>query len=91
MAKQFEAFVASDDRFEIPAERHMGMVVFRLKGENEMTEKLLKKLNGSGRKLKYIHISSSCTKYPKLSRTINNSRACLIGKSLRMHYSSFQD
>ena len=80
MAKQFEAFVASDDRFEIPAERHMGMVVFRLKGENEMTEKLLKKLNGSGRKLKYIHISSSCTKYPKLSRTINNSRACLIGK-----------
>ena len=54
MAKQFEAFVASDDRFEIPAERHMGMVVFRLKGENEMTEKLLKKLNGSGRKLK-IH------------------------------------
>ena len=54
MAKQFEAFVSSDDRFEIPAERHMGMVVFRLKGENEMTEKLLKKLNGSGRKLK-IH------------------------------------
>ena len=54
MAKQFEAFVASDDRFEIPAERHMGMVVFRLKGENEMTEKLLKKLNGSARKLK-IH------------------------------------
>ena len=82
MAKQFEAFVASDDRFEIPAERHMGMVVFRLKGENEMTEKLLKKLNGSGRKLKYIHISSSCTKsgYPKFLRNINNSRACLIGK-----------
>lgn len=49
LAKQFEAFVASDDRFEIPAERHMGMVVFRLKGENEMTEKLLKKLNGSGK------------------------------------------
>jgi hypothetical protein len=25
------------------------MVVFRLKGENDMTEKLLKKLNGSGK------------------------------------------
>ena len=32
-------------RFEIPAARHMGMVVFRLKGDNAMTEKLLKKLN----------------------------------------------
>ena len=41
--------VLSDDRFEIPAERHMGMVVFRMKGENEMTEKLLKKLNGTGK------------------------------------------
>ena len=39
----------SDDRFEVPVERHMGMVVFRLKGENEMTEKLLKKLNGTGK------------------------------------------
>ena len=37
--------------FDIPVERHMGMVVFRLKGENEMTEKLLKRLNGSGKML----------------------------------------
>ena len=35
----------SDNRFEIPAARHMGMVVFRLKGDCAMTEKLLKKLN----------------------------------------------
>jgi hypothetical protein len=28
---------------------NQGMVVFRLKGENDMTEKLLKKLNGSGK------------------------------------------
>ena len=48
MAKQFEELIGSDDRFEIPVERHLGMVVFRLKGENEMTEKLLKRLNGSG-------------------------------------------
>ena len=48
MAKQFEQLIGSDERFEVPAERHLGMVVFRLKGENEMTEKLLKRLNGSG-------------------------------------------
>ena len=48
LAKVFEQLVGSDERFEVPAERHMGMVVFRLKGENEMTEKLLKRLNGSG-------------------------------------------
>ena len=48
LAQLFEQLVGSDERFEIPVERHLGMVVFRLKGENEMTEKLLKKLNGSG-------------------------------------------
>ena len=48
LAKLFEQLVGTDDRFEVPVERHMGMVVFRLKGENEMTEKLLKKLNGTG-------------------------------------------
>ena len=48
LAKVFEQLVGSDERFEVPVERHMGMVVFRLKGENEMTEKLLKTLNGSG-------------------------------------------
>ena len=53
----------SDERFEIPVERHMGMVVFRLKGENEMTEKLLKKLNDTGNNIygktcvwDYIHL-----------------------------------
>jgi len=49
MAQKFEALVRSDPRFEIPAARHMGMVVFRLKGDNAMTEKLLKKLNSSGK------------------------------------------
>ena len=48
MAAKFEAFVRSDQRFEIPFVRHLGMVVFRLVGDNELTEKLLKKLNSSG-------------------------------------------
>lgn len=41
--------IKSDDRFEIPAARHLGMVVFRLKGPNELTEALLKKINTSGK------------------------------------------
>uniref|UniRef100_A0A0K2TUF7 Histidine decarboxylase n=1 Tax=Lepeophtheirus salmonis TaxID=72036 RepID=A0A0K2TUF7_LEPSM len=49
MAEYFESFVLSDSRFEIPAKRHLGMVVFRLTGDNDNTEKLLKKLNSSGK------------------------------------------
>ena len=48
MAQKFESLVEEDERFEVAAARHLGMVVFRLKGENDQTEKLLKKLNGSG-------------------------------------------
>ena len=49
LAKEFENMVKSDDRFEIPAARHLGMVVFRLKGPNDLTEALLKKINTSGK------------------------------------------
>ncbi|CAG0895261.1 unnamed protein product [Cyprideis torosa] len=48
-AKQFEDMVKADWRFEVPVKRHLGMVVFRLRGDNEMTEMLLKKLNSSGK------------------------------------------
>ncbi|XP_011155866.1 histidine decarboxylase [Solenopsis invicta] len=49
LAQKFEALVLADARFEIPAARHLGMVVFRLRGENTLTERLLKKLNSRGR------------------------------------------
>ncbi|KAF7491328.1 Histidine decarboxylase [Sarcoptes scabiei] len=49
MAMAFEELVKLDKRFEIPAKRHLGMVVFRLKGHNQLTELLLKKLNSSGK------------------------------------------
>lgn len=49
LAQKFEALVLADARFEIPAARHLGMVVFRLRGENTSTERLLKKLNSRGR------------------------------------------
>ncbi|XP_023248312.1 histidine decarboxylase isoform X2 [Copidosoma floridanum] len=49
LAKKFEALVLADSRFEIPAPRYLGMVVFRLCGENSLTEQLLKKMNSRGR------------------------------------------
>ncbi|XP_067412221.1 histidine decarboxylase isoform X2 [Emydura macquarii macquarii] len=48
MAKYFESLVRSDPLFEIPAKRHLGLVVFRLKGPNWLTEKILKELSKSG-------------------------------------------
>lgn len=48
LAQRFEALVNADHRFEIPAKRYLGMVVFRIKGENEITERLLKRLNHRG-------------------------------------------
>ncbi|XP_016921368.1 histidine decarboxylase isoform X1 [Apis cerana] len=49
LAQKFEALVLADARFEIPATRHLGLVVFRLRGENSLTERLLKKMNSRGR------------------------------------------
>ena len=54
LAKHFELLIRDDERFEIPARRHLGMVVFRLKGQNELTENLLKRLNSTGSCLKTI-------------------------------------
>ncbi|XP_076436564.1 aromatic-L-amino-acid decarboxylase-like [Babylonia areolata] len=44
MAHEFEALVRSDVRFEIPADVILGLVCFRLKGPNTLTERLLKEL-----------------------------------------------
>ena len=49
LAKTFENLIQSDNRFIIPAKRHLGMVVFALRGGNELTELLLKRLNSTGR------------------------------------------
>ncbi|XP_043530521.1 histidine decarboxylase [Chiloscyllium plagiosum] len=48
MAKYFETLVRSDSNFEVPAKRHLGLVTFRLKGPNRLTEELLTELNQSG-------------------------------------------
>ncbi|KAB0805609.1 hypothetical protein PPYR_02579 [Photinus pyralis] len=48
LAQKFESLLSADCRFEIAARRHLGLVVFRLVGENHLTEKLLKRLNSRG-------------------------------------------
>ncbi|XP_034451328.1 histidine decarboxylase-like [Hippoglossus hippoglossus] len=48
MAKLLEAHVRRDPHFEIPAERHLGLVVFCLKGGNSLTQELLTRLTRSG-------------------------------------------
>ncbi|XP_070547105.1 aromatic-L-amino-acid decarboxylase-like [Ptychodera flava] len=49
LAKMFEELVRREPGFEVTAERVLGLVVFRLKGPDELTETLLKSLNTTGK------------------------------------------
>ncbi|XP_014774406.1 aromatic-L-amino-acid decarboxylase [Octopus bimaculoides] len=49
LAKLFESKVLEEDRFEVLGEVIMGLVCFRLKGPNTLTQKLLRQINESGR------------------------------------------
>lgn len=44
LAKIFEDYVLSDNRFEIVAKRSLGLVCFRLRGDNSLTTNLLERL-----------------------------------------------
>uniref|UniRef100_A0AAQ5YVZ5 Histidine decarboxylase n=1 Tax=Amphiprion ocellaris TaxID=80972 RepID=A0AAQ5YVZ5_AMPOC len=48
MAKLLESYIKSDPNFEVPAERHLGLVVFCLKAGNALTQELLRRLTRSG-------------------------------------------
>uniref|UniRef100_A0A3Q3GAR2 Histidine decarboxylase n=1 Tax=Kryptolebias marmoratus TaxID=37003 RepID=A0A3Q3GAR2_KRYMA len=48
MAKLLESHIKSDPNFEVPAERHLGLVVFCLKAGNALTQELLRRLTRSG-------------------------------------------
>ncbi|XP_077997083.1 aromatic-L-amino-acid decarboxylase-like [Glandiceps talaboti] len=49
LAKMFEGLVQCEPGFEVAAQRLLGLVVFRLKGPDELTESLLKSLNKTGK------------------------------------------
>ncbi|TKS69619.1 Histidine decarboxylase [Collichthys lucidus] len=49
MAKLLESQIRSDPNFEVPVERHLGLVVFCLKGGNALTQELLRRLTRSGK------------------------------------------
>ncbi|XP_076455371.1 aromatic-L-amino-acid decarboxylase-like isoform X2 [Babylonia areolata] len=55
LAHELEAMVKSDVRFEIAADVILGLVCFRLKGLNEVSERLLRFLNADGK----IHLVPS--------------------------------
>ncbi|KAK7066047.1 hypothetical protein SK128_006333 [Halocaridina rubra] len=48
LAHEFESYVKEDLRFEIVAPVTLGLVCFRIKGDEELTKSLLKKLNDEG-------------------------------------------
>ncbi|GFS16638.1 aromatic-L-amino-acid decarboxylase [Elysia marginata] len=58
LAKEFEALVRQDDRFEIIAEVNLGVVCFKLKGNNDLNEALVKRINGDRR----IYLTPSTSK-----------------------------
>ncbi|KAL7886788.1 hypothetical protein AOLI_G00045090 [Acnodon oligacanthus] len=49
LAKEFEALVRVDERFQISADVVLGLVCFRLKGSNDLNEALLKRINNARR------------------------------------------
>ncbi|CAF0849638.1 unnamed protein product [Adineta ricciae] len=55
LAKVFASLINEDDRFEIIGDVVFGLVCFRLKGKNKLTQKLLLCLNDSGQ----IHVIPS--------------------------------
>ncbi|KAL5281294.1 amd family protein [Megaselia abdita] len=44
LAERFENYVINDNRFEIFAKRALGLVCFRLKGDNDLNSNLIKKI-----------------------------------------------
>lgn len=49
LAKEFEQYILADSRFEILGKVTMGLVCFRLKGPNSLSQNLLFLLNDSGK------------------------------------------
>lgn len=49
LAKLFEKKIKADERFEVLNQVVLGLVCFRLKGSNNLNQKLLSSMNASGK------------------------------------------
>ncbi|XP_011693364.1 PREDICTED: aromatic-L-amino-acid decarboxylase-like isoform X2 [Wasmannia auropunctata] len=72
LAKLFETYVRSDDRFEIVTEVVMGLVCFRIKGDNSLTKELLDRLQAR----KQIYLVVGTYRHKLVARFVVCSRLC---------------
>lgn len=72
LAQLFEKYVISDDRFELVTEVTMGLVCFRIKGDNILTKKLLDRLQARKR----IYLIAGMYKDKLVARFVIGSRLC---------------
>ncbi|XP_051872233.1 aromatic-L-amino-acid decarboxylase-like [Pristis pectinata] len=56
LAHEFESLVRQDEQFEVIGDVVLGLVCFRMKGSNDLNERLMKEINNRGK----IHIVSCC-------------------------------
>ncbi|XP_039302793.1 aromatic-L-amino-acid decarboxylase-like [Solenopsis invicta] len=72
LAQLFENYVRSDDRFEVVTEVVMGLVCFRIKGDNSLTKKLVDRLQAR----KQIYLIVSTYQHKLVARFVVCSRLC---------------
>ncbi|XP_032674114.1 aromatic-L-amino-acid decarboxylase-like [Odontomachus brunneus] len=72
LARLFESYVKSDDRFEIVTKAVLGLVCFRIKGDNSLTKELLDRLQA--RKKIYLIAASYQNKF--IARFVVGNQRC---------------
>ncbi|KYN00781.1 Aromatic-L-amino-acid decarboxylase [Cyphomyrmex costatus] len=72
LAHLFETYVRSDDRFEIVTEVIMGLVCFRIKGDNSLTKELLERLQAT----KKVYLIAGTHHHKLVARFVVCSRTC---------------
>ncbi|KAG5330113.1 DDC decarboxylase, partial [Acromyrmex heyeri] len=72
LAHLFETYVRSDDRFEITTEVILGLVCFRIKGDNSLTKELLDRLQAR----KKVYLIAGTHHHKLVARFVVCSRLC---------------
>ena len=72
LAKEFERMVRTDSRFEIFGQANLGLVCFRLKGPNILTQRLLERL------LDFIHMTKDIVNQQYIIRFCVNAKKATL-------------